>query len=112
MKKATTKIRMPRTANTSALTTLSQGSVISLTSCVMVIAAIDRTIRAGIVPNGHWRVLDLGDRCKAEAAPGSKPEEQYRRDSVNQINPVPDHWPPPKAFIGWSLSAQRICSKL
>src|SRR5580692_3768456 len=100
MKKATTKIRMPRTANTSALTTLSQGSVISLTSCVMVIAAVDRTIRAGIVPNGHRQVLDFGDRCKAEAAPGANAEKQYRGDSVNQIKPVPDHWPPPKVFIG------------
>src|SRR5580692_140453 len=98
MKKATTKIRMPRTANTSALTTLSQGSVISLTSCVMVIAAVDRTIRAGIVPNGHRQVLDYGDRAKAIAAVGASPQKQYCRDSINQINPVPDHSPPPKDF--------------
>src|SRR5580658_3934201 len=100
MKKATTKIRMPRTANTSALTTLSQGSVISLTYCVMVIAAVYGTIRAGIIPNGYRQVFDFADRCKAEAAVGANPEKQYRRDSVNQIKPVPDHCPPPKDFMG------------
>src|ERR1017187_4646265 len=113
MKKAATKIRMPTRANTSALTMLGNVTIgISFSSCVMMIASVDGTIWAGIVPNGPRHVLDFVDRCEAPAADGAGSDKQYHHDSVNQIKPVPDHSSPPIDFMGWSLSAQRICSKL
>src|SRR5882762_4758465 len=67
--KAITKIKIPTNAKTSAATTLPRGTrFILLASCVMVIAAVDRAVRAGIIADGLRNVFELIDGVEAPAS--------------------------------------------
>src|SRR5216683_2622938 len=66
---AMTKMKIPTNAKTSAATTLQSGtSFISFSSCVMVIAAVTRAIRAGIIADRLRNVFELIDGVEAPAA--------------------------------------------
>src|SRR5258708_12739886 len=63
------KIRIPTNAKTSAATTLPSGTrFILFASSVMVIAAVNRAVRAGIIADGLRNVLELIDGVEAPAA--------------------------------------------
>src|SRR5437016_6456247 len=67
--KAMTKIKIPRNAKTIAATTLPSGTrFILFASCVMVIAAVNRAVRAGIIADGLRNVFELIDGVEAPAA--------------------------------------------
>src|SRR5882672_6692658 len=67
--KAMTKIKIPTNAKTSAATMLPSGTrFISFASCVMVIAAVNRAVRAGIIADGLRNVFELIDGVEAPAA--------------------------------------------
>src|SRR5260370_21465168 len=66
---AMTKMRIPTNAKTSAATTLPSGTrFILFASCVMVIAAVNRAVRARIIADGLRNVLELIDGVEAPAA--------------------------------------------
>src|SRR5713226_8045206 len=63
------KMRIPTNAKTSAATTLPSGTrFILFASCVMVIAAINRAVRTGIIADGLRNVFELIDGVQAPAA--------------------------------------------
>src|SRR6266853_3027691 len=67
--KATTKIKIPTNAKTSAATTLTRGKKFILcASCVVVIAAVNRAVRAGIIADGLRNVFELIEGVEAPAA--------------------------------------------
>src|SRR2546427_3514949 len=64
-----TKMNIPKNAKPSAATTLPSGTrFILFASCVVVIAAVNRAVRAGIIADGLRNVLELIDGVKAPAA--------------------------------------------
>src|SRR5207302_3830237 len=66
---ATMKMNIPIDAKTSAATTLPSGTrFILFASCVMVIAAVNRAVRAGIIADGLRNVFELIDGVEAPAA--------------------------------------------
>src|SRR5258707_3426493 len=63
------KMNIQITATTSAATTLPSGTrFILFASCVMVIAAVDRAVRAGIIADGLRNVFELIDSVETPAA--------------------------------------------
>src|SRR5260370_41208886 len=63
------KMNIPINAKTSAATTLPSGTrFILFASCVMVIAAVNRAVRAGIIADGLRNVFELIDSVEAPAA--------------------------------------------
>src|SRR5260370_17112259 len=67
--KAMTNIRIPTNANTNAATMLPSGTrFILFASCVMVIEAVNRAVRAGIIADRLRNVLELIDGVEAPAA--------------------------------------------
>src|SRR3977135_3018082 len=63
------KMNIPINAKTSAATTLPSGMrFILFASCVMVIAAVDRAVRAGIIADGLRNVFELIDSVETPAA--------------------------------------------
>src|SRR6266850_3798132 len=63
------KMNIPINAKTSAATMLPSGTrFISFASCVMVIAAVNRAVRAGIIADGLRNVFELIDGVEAPAA--------------------------------------------
>src|SRR5436190_24131090 len=67
--KAMTKIRIPTNAKTSAATMLPSGTrFILFASCVMVIAAVNGTVRAGIIADGLRNVFELIDGVETPVA--------------------------------------------
>src|SRR3979490_2840117 len=63
------KMNIPINAKTSAATMLPSGTrFISFASCVMVIAAVNREVRAGIIADGLRNVFELIDGVEAPAA--------------------------------------------
>src|SRR5712664_1243364 len=66
---AMTKMKIPTNAKTSAATTLPSGTrFILFASCVVVIAAVNRAVRAGIIADGLRNVFELIDGVEAPAA--------------------------------------------
>src|ERR1700731_3504671 len=62
------KMNIPKNEKTRAATTLPSGtSFISFASCVMVIAAVNRAVRAGIIADGLRNVFELIDGVEAPA---------------------------------------------
>jgi len=54
---AMTKIKIPTNAKTRAAMMLPSGDrFILFASCVMVIAAVNRAVRAGIIADGLWNI--------------------------------------------------------
>src|SRR6266436_9290570 len=67
--KAMTKIKIPTNAKTSAATMLPRGTrFILFASCVMVIAAVNGAVRAGIIADGLRNVFELIDSVEAPTA--------------------------------------------
>jgi hypothetical protein len=67
--KAMTKIRIPTNAKTSAAMMLPSGTRFMLfASCVVVIAGVNGAVRAGIIADGLWNILELIDGIEAPAA--------------------------------------------
>jgi hypothetical protein len=66
---ATMKMNIPINAKTSAATMLPSGTrFILFASCVVVITAVNRAVRAGIIADGLRNVLELIDGVEAPAA--------------------------------------------
>src|SRR5712664_3349833 len=64
-----TKMKIPINAKTSAATTLPSGTrFILFASCVVVIAAVNRAVRAGIIADGLRNVFELIDGVEAPAS--------------------------------------------
>src|SRR5713226_6977711 len=83
---ATTKIKIPTNAKTSAETMLPSGTrFILLASCVMVIAAVNRAVRAGIVADGLRNVLELIDGVQAPAAVLPESGGAKSQESVEKV---------------------------
>src|SRR6266436_9002223 len=60
------KMSIPINAKTNALMMLPNGTrFILFPSCVMVIAAVNRAVRTGIIANGLWNVFELIDGVEA-----------------------------------------------
>src|SRR5204862_4631244 len=71
------KTRIPSAANTTAFTTFCTGSIsISLSSHVVVVAGVHRSVRAGVVPHRVRHVLDFVDAREAPAAVFSGREQR------------------------------------
>src|SRR6266481_4246502 len=67
--KAMTKIKIPTNAKTRAATMLPSGTrFILFASCVMVIEAVNRAVRAGVIAHGFRNVFELIDGVEAPAA--------------------------------------------
>src|SRR4029077_4968239 len=67
--KAMTKMRIPTNAKTRAATMFPSGTrFILFASCVVVIASVNRAVRAGIIADGLWNILELIDGVEAPAA--------------------------------------------
>src|SRR5437899_11234907 len=67
--KAITKIKIPTNAKTRAATTLPRGTrFILFASCVVMIAAVNRAVRARIIADGLRNVFELIDGVEAPAA--------------------------------------------
>src|SRR5467141_3382402 len=63
------KMNIPINAKTSAATMLPSGTrFISFASCVMVIAVVNRAVRAGIIADGLRNVFELIDGVEAPAS--------------------------------------------
>src|SRR5258708_30759291 len=66
---AMTKMKIPTNAKTSAATTLPSGTrFILFASCVMVIAAVNGAVRAGIIADRLRNAFELIDGVEAPAA--------------------------------------------
>src|SRR6266481_2196270 len=84
--KATTKIKIPTNAKTSAATTLPRGTrFILFASCVVVIAAVNRAVRAGIIADGLRNVFELIDGVEAPAAILTKGGGAQNQSAVKKI---------------------------
>src|SRR5438309_6413074 len=81
-----TKINIPTNAKTSAATTLPRGTrFILFASCVMVIAAINRAVRAGIIADGLRNVFELIDGVEAPAAVLTEGGGAENQESIKKI---------------------------
>src|SRR4051812_16116194 len=80
-------------------------------SCVVVIAAVDRTIGTRIVSNRPRNIFDLADVIQAPATVLSGGDSAHHHKSVQQVE-FCEHQSLSVFRIGWSLSAQRARSKL
>src|SRR5438132_5892660 len=84
--KAMTKIRIPTNAKTSAATTLPSGTrFILFASCVMVIAAVNRAVRARIIADGLRNVLELIDGVEAPTAVLTEGDGDENQESIRKI---------------------------
>src|SRR5690242_13037558 len=84
--KAMIKISMPINAYTSAATMLPRGTrFILFASGVVMVAAVNGTIRAGIVANGLGDVLELADPVEAPAAMLSVTGTAKDQQSISKI---------------------------
>src|SRR5258706_15944857 len=83
---AMTKIRIPTNAKTSAATTLPSGTrFILFASCVMVIAAVNRAVRAGIIADGLRNVFELIDSVEAPAAGLAESGGAVKQSAIEKI---------------------------
>src|ERR1700722_17982892 len=80
-------------------------------SCVVVIAAVDRTIGTRIVSDRARNMFDLVDVIQAPTAVLSGADAAQHHESVKQIK-FREHQSLSVFKIGWSVSAQRERSKL
>src|SRR3979490_1790471 len=111
------KMNIPINAKTSAATMLPSGTrFISFASCVMVIAAINRAVRAGIIADGLRNVLELIDGVEAPAAVLAESGGAENQGAIEKVE-FPEHYSSSPELVdtftgGWSLSDQRERSKV
>src|SRR6266404_5540107 len=80
------KMNIPINAKTSAATMLPSGTrFISFASCVVVIAAVNRAVRAGIIADGLRNVFELIDGVEAPAAILTKGGGAQNHSAVKKI---------------------------
>src|SRR5579859_511502 len=110
------KISMPINANTSAAMMLPRGTrFILFASGVVMVAAVNGTIRAGIVANGFRNVFQLADPIEAPAAVLGVTGTAEDQQSISKVEFFEHQSLSPDEEScrgGWSLSAQRARSKL
>src|SRR4029077_4200339 len=83
---ATTKMNIPINAKINALTMFPIGAkFILFASCVMVITAVNRAVRAGIVADRFGNVLELIDGVEAPAAVLAESGGAKSQEPVEQI---------------------------
>src|SRR5439155_5494533 len=110
--KAITKIKIPINAKTRAATTLPSGTrFILFASCVMVIAAVNRAVRAGIIADGLRNVFELIDGVEAPPAVLTTGSGAENQESIRKIE-FSEHYSSSPELLdncmgGWSLSDQR-----
>src|SRR6267154_4312318 len=115
--KAMTKIKIPTNAKTSAATMLPSGTrFILFASCVMVIAAVNRAVRAGIIADRLRNIFQLIDSVKAPATILAESGGTQSQQSVEKIE-CSEHCSSSPELLdictgGWSLSDQRDRSKV
>src|SRR5260221_9811417 len=84
--KAMTKIKIPTNAKISAATMLPRGTRFSrFASCVMVIAAVNRAVRAGIIADRLRNIFQLIDSVKAPATVLAKSGGAQSQQSIEKI---------------------------
>src|SRR5260370_2947180 len=89
---ARTKKGIPTKAKTSAAMMLPSGTrFILFASCVMVIAAVNRAVRAGIITDRLWNVFELIDGVKAPAAILAKSGRAENQESIKNVE-FPEHY--------------------
>src|SRR6266704_6642862 len=89
---AMTKIRIPTNAKTSAAMMLPSGTrFILFASCVMVIAAVNRAVRAGIIADGLRNVFELVDGVEAPAAILAEGGRAENQESIKNVE-FPEHY--------------------
>src|SRR6266404_1486098 len=112
--KATTKMNIPINAKISAATMLPSGTrFILFASCVMVIAAVNRAVRAGIIADRLRNIFQLIDSVKAPAtilaeSGGTQSQQSVEaedRHVANHIHGVRNHR---KRGIDLGLNAQIV----
>src|SRR6266478_947334 len=114
---AMTKIKIPTNAKTSAATMLPSGTrFILFASCVMVIAAVNRAVRAGIIADRLRNIFQLIDSVKAPATVLAKSGSAENHSAIQNIEFSKHYSSPPElldsSMGGWSLSDQRDRSKV
>src|SRR6266852_748782 len=83
---AMTKMKIPTNAKTSAATILPSGTrFILFASCVVVIAAVNRAVRAGIIADGFRNILELIDGVEAPAAVLAESGGAENQESIEKI---------------------------
>src|SRR5882724_9428980 len=115
--KAMTKIKIPTNAKISAATMLPSGTrFILFASCVMVIAAVNRAVRAGIIADRLRNIFQLIDSVKAPATILAESGGTQSQQSVEKIE-FSEHYSSSPELLdncmgGWSLSDHRDRSKV
>src|SRR5581483_6363693 len=92
--KAITKTTMPSAAKITAFTTLLTTGAILFASGVMMVVAVDGTVRAGIVAHRAGNVFDFVDRCQAPSVVLGGSEHPKHKHPVEHVQDA-DHEPPP-----------------
>src|ERR1700737_17717 len=94
---AMTKMKIPTNAKTSAATTLPSGTrFILFASCVVVIAAVNRAVRAGIIADGLRNAFELIDGVEAPAAVLAESSGAENQGAVEKIEFPEHYWSSPE----------------
>src|SRR5258708_35900713 len=90
--KAMTKIKIPTNAKTKAATMLPSGTrFILFASCVMVVAAVNRAVRTGIIADGLWNVFELIDGVEAPTVVLAESGGTGRQEPIEKIK-ISEHY--------------------